>query len=193
MPTPPRRHRIRRAGRFARCAVGVGVATFALALAGCGTPPTTSAPPPAAIPTAGVNVSAADHSVAINNLFVPAPGGAGYQARAVIPLSMSVWNNTNAEVALTGATVDGHPLELLGGVTATATVFSITVPASGNVTLDTTAGRYLRIACLTTELPAGSLLPITFTFSNKATIRTQVPVGSLSPGATLAVISAPAC
>jgi copper(I)-binding protein len=149
-------------------------------------------PPPAVIPTVGINVSAADHSVALNNLFVPAPGGAAYQAGGPAPLSMSVWNNTSADISLTGATVDSHPLELVGGASATATVFTITVPAGGNVPLDQTSGRYLRISCLARPLPAGSLVRVTFTFSNKATIRTEVPVGPYSPGGG-GVVSAAAC
>ena len=61
---------------------------------------------------------------------------------------------------------------------------TVEIPDGFSTTLYSPTGRYLQVTCLPADAPKGSVLPITFTFSNKATIDVAVPVGMFAPDAT---------
>lgn len=183
MDVTPCRGALARARTLATVAATAVVVT--LGLAACGTPPPDLPAPAATVPTfTGISIEASDHSVAVRDLYVPDPGDAGYPAGGKAPLEMQLWNNTTAEIALTGATLGKTPLELIGGSEASSTTINIAVPPGGTMPLTQATGRYLQVACLPADAPKGSVLPITLTFSNKATISVAVPVGIFAPDAT---------
>jgi hypothetical protein len=135
-------------------------------------PPNTNAPP--AFP--GINADAPDHSVALRNLFVINPGPNGYPAGGGAPLAMQVWNNTGGAVSLTGATIKGGTAAVLVAGSQTKTTYDIPISAGNKVLLNQQAGQFLQVNCKGT-LMAGMVVPMTFTFSNKAAISVDVPVG----------------
>lgn len=172
-------------------ATGVALVGFAtvLGLSAC-IPPSTPAPgPQSTYQILGTSVMSDDKSVGLRDLYVADPGPDGYKPGSAAPLSMEVWNNTNAPISLVSASVSGTvPVVLVGaGGEATgtgpptATTFDVPVQPSGNVPLSQAAGRYLQIGCLSAVLPSGSAVEVTFTFSNGATITTPVPVGPQLP------------
>src|SRR4051812_2379193 len=85
-----------------------------LAVAACGTPPlpvTPPAPPPTFV---GVSVFSQDHSVMVREVSVVTSGDGGFAAGASAPLTMQVWNNTNASISLISATALGSAVVLVG-------------------------------------------------------------------------------
>jgi copper(I)-binding protein len=162
------------------------IAAIAMLLAGCvGTPAIDT--PAVTVPTfTGIAATSTDHSVAVRDLHIPDPGPAGYPAGAMVPLLVQVWNNTNAPVSLTSATITGGtPAALIDPkATAPAAVFDLPVPAGSSVALSQGSGLFLRIQCAKLALTAGTNVPMTFVFSNGATIAIDVPIGRFPDPAT---------
>lgn len=184
----PARGTVRPVRAWATVRGGVVLAAMALSLASCSTTggsPAGDQPPPAPAPAfSGISVASADHSVAVRELFAPDPGPDGYPAGARVPLAVEVWNNTNATVSLTGAGVTGGAPASLIDVKATAsapaTSFSLPIGASAKIQLTQQSGQFLQVTCAARALTTGSAIPMTFTFSNGATIATTVPIGHLA-------------
>jgi hypothetical protein len=168
-------------------------------LTGCGVPPPSGPPQsPAATDAPGVNADAPDHSVAIRDLFLPDPGAAGYLAGGTAPVALQVWNNTNQDVSLTGATASSVPAMLISpGQTPAptgATGFDLRIPAGGSVDLTQQAGRFLLIRCVPVTLASGTSVPMTFQFSNGTKISIDAPVGVVaSIPATVPAVASKAC
>lgn len=175
-----------------RAAVALAGLVAVVGLAAC---VPVSEPPPPPQPTyefSGMSVMSSDKSVALRNLYVADPGPNGYQPGGVAPLAVQVWNNTTGPISLVSATASGTvPVVLVGGATAdpggsavpALETFDVLVGPGANVPLSQEVGRYLQIGCLSAALTTGSLVEMTFTFSNGATITTKVPVGGQLAGA----------
>ena len=140
----------------------------------------------------GTSVMSDDKSVALRDLYVADPGPDGYQPGSAAPLVMQVWNNTDGPVSLVSASASGSvPVLLVGqgsvdpGSTAppSSATFDVIVGPAGNIPLSQAAGRWLQIGCVSSNLKPGSAVEVTFTFSNGATITTNVPVGPQLPAA----------
>ena len=179
--------------RIAARLLPVAALALAIGLSGCGVAPGETPTPdePAAPAFTGISVDANDHSVALRDLYVPDPGGTGYQAGSTAPLTMQLWNNTTGDISLVSATLNDQPLVLVGGNEATSATFAVVVPGGANIPLNEAAGRYLRIGCLPVDAPVGSSLPLVFTFSNEKTISVNVPVGAFDVDGTPAATGAP--
>ena len=187
---------IRSAIRFA-----TALTVVLLGLAACSASP---APDPVTGGPAftGVSVTSMDHSVAVRDLFIADPGPAGYPAGASVALTMQVWNNTNTPVSLTGATITGgQPASLIDAAstaTAPAKTFDLPIGASASIGLNQQAGHFLQVQCAARALVPGTNLPMTFTFSNGASIAADVPIGrfpdsSAGAGASAGAAAGAAC
>jgi hypothetical protein len=135
--------------------------------------------------------------VAVRDLIIPDPGAAGYPAGASVPLAMQVWNNTNGPVSLTGAAVTGGMPASLIDAKSTATVpvtaFDLPIGADASIALNQQSGRFLQLRCTGGTLRAGTGIPMTFTFSNGASIAVNVPIGqSIAASAGPSASGAPA-
>ncbi len=157
-----------------------GILTATLALASCAG----AADPPAPVVTVptftGISAMSSDHSVAVRDLFIPDPGPAGYPAGTMLPLAVQVWNNTNAPVSLTAAAITGGaPATLVepGSTAAPVATFDLSIKAGSNIGLRQQSGAFLQIQCAKQALAAGIDVPMTFTFSNGATVTADVPIG----------------
>jgi hypothetical protein len=145
-----------------------------------------------------VSVDAPDHSVALRNLFIadPATSG-GYPAGGSVPVSVQLWNNTNATVSLTRATAAGQPVIVVlpgSAPVATDAPLTVAIPGGARVELSQTTGQFLLIRCSPVALTGGMSVPMTFAFSNGATISTAVPVGLVvSVAATTPAATAKTC
>jgi copper(I)-binding protein len=177
-----------------RIAVGFVAVLTAAALAACGTAggtPDTPNPPPAR-PTGspvvlnGITANSADHSVALQNLFIEKPGASGYPAGSSVKLSMDAWNNTGRQVAMTSATAtNGATVVFVDGSSPSATpaaTFSIPLPPGGFLPLQPKIGRYVEVRCLPKALTAGATLKVTFHFDNGATVVADIPVDTSTAG-----------
>ena len=171
--------------------VVAGVAVLA-GLSACIPPSTPTPVAPPTVQLVGISALSDDKSVGLRDLYVADPGPDGYQPGSPAPLAMQVWNNTNAPVSLVSAAASGAvPVVLVGQgsvdpastVPPTTATFDVVVGPSGNIPLSQAAGRYLQIGCVSTNLKSGTAVEVTFTFSNGATITTNVPVGPQLPAA----------
>jgi len=169
----------------------IGVAALA-GLSACIPPSTPTTSPPPTVQLVGISALSDDKSVGLRDLYVADPGPDGYQPGSPAPLAMQVWNNTNAPVSLVSAAASGSvPVVLVGQgsvdpastVPPTSATFDVVVGPSGNIPLSREAGRYLQIGCVSTNVKPGAAVEVTFTFSNGATITTNVPVGPQLPAA----------
>jgi copper(I)-binding protein len=152
------------------------VLSTALAVSGCAT--ARRAPVPSATsPLTGITATAPDHSVALRELYIAAPESGAYPAGGSAALSLQLWNNTDASISLTGATVSPGGAVVLH---PPGTGFDVAVPAGGHVALTRQAARYLEIRCLPADLRAGGTVAMTFGFDNGAQISTDVPVGPVA-------------
>ena len=140
----------------------------------------------------GTSVMSDDKSVALRDLYVADPGPDGYQPGSAAPLVMQVWNNTDGPVSLVSASASGSVPVLLVGqgpvdpastAPPSSATFDVIVGPAGNIPLSQAAGRWLQIGCVSSNLKPGSAVEVTFTFSNGATITTNVPVGPQLPAA----------
>jgi copper(I)-binding protein len=170
------------------------VAAFVMlaGLSACVPPSTPDPGPGSTYQVQGTSVMSADKSVALRDLFVADPGPDGYQPGSSAPLVMQVWNNTDKPVSLVSASASGSvPVVLVGQGPAdpastappSSATFDVIVGPSSNTPLSQSTGRWLQIGCLSTNLKSGSTVEVSFTFSNGATITTNVPVGPQLPAA----------
>jgi hypothetical protein len=128
----------------------------------------------------GISATSTDHSVAVRDLYIPDPGPVGYPAGAVLPLLVQVWNNTDSRLSLTGATITGGaPAALIdpSSTAAPATTFDVSIKAGSSIGLSQQSGTFLHVQCAKQALGAGTDVPMTFAFSNGATITADVPIG----------------
>jgi hypothetical protein len=168
-------------------AVTVAAALVVLAgLSACVPPSTPDPGPGSTYQVEGTSVMSDDRSVALRDLYVADPGPDGYQPGSSAPLVMQVWNNTDKPVSLVSASASGSVPVLLvgqGSVDPASTAppssatFDVVVGPAGNIPLSQAAGRWLQIGCVSTNLKSGTAVQVTFTFSNGASITTNVPVG----------------
>lgn len=140
-----------------RRAAGAGL--LAVALAGCGAGPdslTTETRP--SIP--GLNVS--DSGVALRSVAVPfAPEG--YPTGGTMPVTMVVFNDTQAPVALDAAT---SPV----ATTATLDGGAVLVPPAGY------AHTTVTLTGLREDVQAVDIVPLELTFDNGASFQLEVPM-----------------
>jgi hypothetical protein len=177
------------------------VAVVAVALAaGCGTDPGQQAAPAPAAPTGpplvltGITANSADHSVALQNLYIEKPAGAGYPAGGSAKLSLDAWNNTSNPVAMTSVSATGKTtVVFVDGPAAAAKTFTLSLPPSGFIPLQPKIGRYIEVRCLPAALSPGGTLKLTFHFDNGATVVANVPVDASASGAPSTASPAPAC
>ena len=174
---------------LSRTVTVAGMFVVLVGLSAC-IPSSEPTPPGSTYQVVGTSVMSDDKSVALRDLYVADPGPDGYQPGSAAPLTMQVWNNTNVPVSLTGASASGSvPVVLVGqgpaeagsSVPPTSVTFDVTVAPSGSIPLSQATGRWLQIGCVSTNLKAGTAVEVTFTFSNGATITTNVPVGPQLP------------
>ncbi len=175
--------------RYPRLLMPVVAVLAATLLAGCGS----SADKPAPAPTAptgpplvltGITANSADHSVALQNLFIEKPAGAAYPAGAAAKLSFDAWNNTANPVALTSVSATGKTTAVfVDGPAGPAATFSVSLPPSGFIPLQPKIGRYIEVRCLPAALAPGSTFKLTFHFDNGATVVADIPVDASASGA----------
>lgn len=167
-------------------------------LSACVPPSTPDPGPGSTYQVEGTSVMSDDKSVALRDLYVADPGPDGYQPGSSAPLVMQVWNNTDKPVSLVSASASGSVPVLLvgqGSVDPASTAppssatFDVVVGPAGNIPLSQAAGRWLQIGCVSTNLKSGTAVQVTFTFSNGATITTNVPVGTQLPAAPAEPVS----
>ena len=94
---------------------------------------------------------------------------------------------------MTSATITGSaPATLIDPKgTAPAAVFDLPVRAGSSVGLSQQSGLFLQIQCAKAALTAGTDVPMTFVFSNGATITADVPIGHFpDPASTTPPVAA---
>jgi hypothetical protein len=159
----------------------VGALAVVLGLTACVGTAEQAPPPPQPPSFTGITATSADHSVALRDLFIPDPGPAGYPAGALIPVDVQVWNNTNAVLSLIEASVTGGGTAALidphSTATAPATNYALPIGAGTSIPLTRQSGQFLQVRCAARALTAGTDVPMTFVFSNGASITADVPIG----------------